>query len=211
MSHIAVPVDCHQRGYPLQRCQQPYAVSISVSFVSVHQRSSADARTFPRRSRTVPSTRVQITIVLKIGRLAVRPRPWPPPLISVNDSLLDLLLRVPSQLSASAILYRSRPKWSTFESLPAAISILHRISAVRDAQAGNPSSKPTPSTSRSCPMLSLTANADFVSSAPVVGAAMPAQADCDELGAVSSCLDTQHSQCPIDGVVAGSGKGLTVA
>jgi hypothetical protein len=42
----------------------------------------------------------RITVVLKIGRSAVRPRPWPLYLTCANDDFLDLFLRVSSQLSA---------------------------------------------------------------------------------------------------------------
>jgi hypothetical protein len=38
---------------------------------------------------------------LKIGRSAVRPRPWPLYLACANYTFLDLFLRVSSQLSAS--------------------------------------------------------------------------------------------------------------
>ncbi len=49
---------------------------------------------FRRWSRTVANKRERITVVLKIGRSAVRPRPWPlvlPALILPFDELLLIL------------------------------------------------------------------------------------------------------------------------
>jgi hypothetical protein len=57
----------------------------------------------------------RITVVLKIGRSAVRPRPWPLYLTCINGGFLDLFLGAPSQLSARAILYRSGREWTTVE------------------------------------------------------------------------------------------------
>ena len=50
----------------------------------------------------------RITVVLKIGRSAVRPRPWPLFLTCANSSFLDFFVRASSQLSARTILQRSR-------------------------------------------------------------------------------------------------------
>jgi hypothetical protein len=100
-------------------------VSISVSFEFVRERPPSVARTLRRRSRTVPIGDGHCTGVLKIGRSAVRPRPWPPHLTCTNDSSLDLFLRAPSQLSARAILYRSGRKWTTVKIL-AAINVCSR-------------------------------------------------------------------------------------
>src|SRR5947209_12526862 len=65
------------------------------------------------RSRTLTVFGELLSRLLKIGRSAVRPRPWPPYLTCPNDSFLDLFLRAPSQLSARAILYRSGREWTT--------------------------------------------------------------------------------------------------
>jgi hypothetical protein len=62
-----------------QRCQPDEtarAVSISVSFAFVRGRPPATARLFRCRSRTMPTGNGHCTGVLKIGRSAVRPRPW---------------------------------------------------------------------------------------------------------------------------------------
>ena len=64
-------------------------VSISVSFAFVRGRPPATARLLRRTSWTVPTGAGHTTKVLKIGRSAVRPRPWPPYLTCTNDSLLD--------------------------------------------------------------------------------------------------------------------------
>jgi hypothetical protein len=68
---------------------------------------------FPTQSRTVAIEYEHNTVVLKIGRSAVRPRPWPPYLTCTNGCFLDLFFRTPSQLSARAILYRSGREWTT--------------------------------------------------------------------------------------------------
>jgi hypothetical protein len=88
-----------------QRCQPDEtarAVSISVSFAFVRGRPPATARLFRCRSRTVPTGNGHCTGVLKIGRSAVRPRPWLLYLTCTNGGFHDLFLGAPSQLSARA-------------------------------------------------------------------------------------------------------------
>jgi hypothetical protein len=65
------------------------------------------------RSRTLTVFGELLSQLLKIGRSAVRPRPWPLYLTCTNGSFLDLFIRAPSQLSARAILYRSGREWTT--------------------------------------------------------------------------------------------------
>jgi hypothetical protein len=68
-------------GCPLDKTAR--VVSISVSFAFVRGHPPTVARTLRRRSRTVPTGGGHCTGVLKIGRSTVRPRPWPPALISL--------------------------------------------------------------------------------------------------------------------------------
>jgi hypothetical protein len=80
-----------------------------VSSACVRPRSAAFGSALRCRSRTRAVLGELSSRSLKIGRSAVRPRPWPPPLTSSNAGFLDLLYRVSSQLSATAILYPRPP------------------------------------------------------------------------------------------------------
>jgi hypothetical protein len=66
----------------------PRVVSISVSFASVRGHPPTTARMLRLRSRTVPAGDGHTTGVLKIGRSAVRPRPWPLYLTCTNGIFL---------------------------------------------------------------------------------------------------------------------------
>jgi hypothetical protein len=111
-----MPSACHiTEQYTNNAVEADRVVSISVSFAFVRGRPPATARPLRRRSRTVPNGHGHCTGVLKIGRSAVRPRPWPPYLTCPNDSFLDLFVRVPSQFSASAILAAPVGKWTTIK------------------------------------------------------------------------------------------------
>jgi hypothetical protein len=74
-----VPSSDTERAADLFQLCLSRVVSISVSFAFVRGRPPATTRLFQRRSRTVPIGGGHCTGVLKIGRSAVRPRPWPRP------------------------------------------------------------------------------------------------------------------------------------
>ena len=125
----AVPYD-HDPPRLVDPVDDPVAAAHRLYFRLIRPRSPASAycRTyFRRRSRTVAIEYERITVVLKIGRSAVRPRPWPLYLTCPSDNFLDLFVRDSSQFSHRNIHCCTCRAWAAVEIL-AAINGLAMVS-----------------------------------------------------------------------------------